>query len=311
MNQQRTSLSHQLEISGNNVQYDTEVKKVLSNKIILAWILKYSTEEFKEATLEEIKEAIEGTPEISTIPVYPGKTAEMITGMSNEDKVPNESEVRYDIRFIAFTPNKERIKLIVNIEAQKSYHPGYDLVTRAIYYCARMLSAQADTEFVIPEYDGLKKVYSIWICMNTPKYAQNTITRYKIKQEKVFGNFSGTARYDLLSVIMLCLGTAKLPTENPLLGMLSVLLSPEINVEEKEIRLQTNYGLEHSIEIKEGLQTMCNLSYSILEKGIEQGKAELIRNCLKKLGSCEQVAELLGVSLEEVTIVAKKMKADS
>ena len=134
---------------------------------------------------------------------------------------------------------------------------------------------------------------------------------------------------------MLCLGTAKLPTENPLLGMLSVLLSPEINVEEKEIRLQTNYGLEHSIEIKEGLQTMCNLSYSILEKGIEQGieqgivqgiekgikqgieqgieqgKTELIKNCLKKLGSCEQIAELLGVSLEEVTIVAKKMNADS
>ena len=44
--------------------------------------------------------------------------------------------------------DKERIKLIINVEGQKKFDPGYDIVTRGIFYCARMLSAQKDTEFV-------------------------------------------------------------------------------------------------------------------------------------------------------------------
>jgi len=67
--------------------------------------------------------------------------------MSNEDKVPGEGEITYDIRFYAITKDDKHIKIIINVEAQKNYYPGYDLVTRAMFYCARMLSAQLDTEF--------------------------------------------------------------------------------------------------------------------------------------------------------------------
>ena len=51
----------------------------------------------------------------------------------------HEGTVYFDIRFTIVTPGEERIKLIINIEAQKSYYPGYDLVTRGVYY-GHMLS---------------------------------------------------------------------------------------------------------------------------------------------------------------------------
>ena len=179
----KTHISHVLE--GNNCrdQYDAEVKKILSDKTILAWIMKYSMEEFKDYTIEEARECIEGTPEVATIRIRPGHTPEAITGMSNEDKVPGEGEIFYDIRFYAVTHDSEHIKIIVNVEAQKDFYPGYDLVTRAIFYCARMLSAQLSTEFSVSrddpvKYDNIKKVYSIWICMDTSKKAENTIDEY-------------------------------------------------------------------------------------------------------------------------------------
>ena len=62
----------------------------------------------------------------------------------------------------------------MNVEAQKDYHPGYDLVTRGIFYVARMISAQMDVEFTADDYDGIKKVYSI-------------------QPEKIYGDFQGKA----------------------------------------------------------------------------------------------------------------------
>lgn len=307
MKRQKNALLNQIGIAGKNIQYDEQVKRVLSDKIILAWILKYSIHEFKNSFIEEIERAIEGTPEISVVPVYPGKTPEMITGMATEDKIPNEGEVRYDIRFAVFTPAKERVKLIVNIEAQKKYYPGYDLVTRAIFYCARMLSSQVDTEFSLPDYDGIKKVYSIWICMNVPDYAKNTITGYRIQPENICGEFKGKARYDLLSAVMICLGSARETSgDNPLTDMLSVLLSDKMGIDEKETCLHDNFGIETSVEMKEGLTTMCNLSYGIAEEAEQKGREKLILQCLQSGKTCEQIAAFIGISLDEVRNVEKK-----
>lgn len=183
---QKTHISNVIEGNNYKDRYDAEVKKILSDKTILAWIMKYSMQEFADYPIEEIRECIEGTPEIATIKVRPGHTPEAIMGMPNEDKVPGEGEITYDIRFYVRTRGLERIKIIVNIEAQNKYYPGYDLVTRAIFYCARLLSAQLDTEFVPRNYDDIKKVYSIWICMDVPKYAEYTITRYKINRPELF-----------------------------------------------------------------------------------------------------------------------------
>lgn len=88
-------------------QYDEAVKKLLADKKILAWILKYSAVEYKDCTIDEIVDYIEGTPEISSVAVDPGDTALSIKGSPTEDIVINEGKVAYDLRFEALAPGTE------------------------------------------------------------------------------------------------------------------------------------------------------------------------------------------------------------
>ena len=310
----KTHISNVIHEISDKARYDTEVKKLLSDKTILAWIMKHTVEEFKNHSIELIRDCIEGEPEIAKVRLRPGHTPEAITGNATSDKVVGEGEITYDIRFFAITPDGDHIKLILNVEAQKNYYPGYDLVTRGIFYCARMLSAQLDTEFTTRNYDDIKKVYSIWICMETPKYAQNTITEYSIKQSKLFGDFHGKARYDLLSTVMVCLGE-EASDRNELIGMLSTLLSEELTAEEKEHLLCNEYGIETSIEVKEALNTMCNLSDLIeekgikrgIEQGIEQGIEKSIEKLLRKKFSAEEVADMLDADINYVRSIFERI----
>ena len=190
--------------------------------------------------------------------------------MSNENREINEGFITYDIIFHAFTPNKEYTKIIINVEAQNNYYPGYDLVTRGIFYGTRMISSQLDKEFTTNNYDDIKKVYSIWICMDAPKYIQHTITEYKMTSEKLWSNFSGKARYDLLSVIMVCLGDSTTET-NQLIGMLNTVLSEKLESDEKENILTNEYGIKLRTDDNGGVNLMCNLSDRIEQIGIQKG----------------------------------------
>ena len=42
--------------------------------------------------------------------------------------------------------------MIINVEAQKSFYPGYEIVTRGIFYSARMISAQSGVDFSASDY---------------------------------------------------------------------------------------------------------------------------------------------------------------
>ena len=175
-------LSRELSYAKEKVRYDTQCKRVLSQKEILAWILKRTVKEFTNMSVLQILPYIEGRPEISSVPVYPGKDrkpsgysgtdrrySEKISGMPNEDKIPQEVAIYFDIRFRVSVPEGNNLQMIINIEAQKSFYPGYEIVTRGIFYCARMISAQSGVEFTSSDYNGIRKVYSIWLCMNAPR----------------------------------------------------------------------------------------------------------------------------------------------
>ena len=57
---------------GMKAQYDENAKKLLSNKIFLAHILKGTVTEFKDANPRDIISLIEGEPYVSTVSVEPG-----------------------------------------------------------------------------------------------------------------------------------------------------------------------------------------------------------------------------------------------
>ena len=279
-----TNIADVLEDVAEKSRYDAEVKKILSDKTILAWIIKYSVKELKEYSIAKIRDCIEGEPEVATRNVRPGNSRETITGMNTEDAAPGEGKITYDIRFYVIVPDGERIKLIINVEAQKNFYPGYDLVTRAIFYCARLLSSQLDHEFTAKNYNDIKKVYSIWICMDVPKKSEHIITRYRITKENLYGEAQVNARYDLMEAIMIYMGreeTAENATK--LHRLLSTVLSDELQPWKKSEILQEEFGIATSVEMEGGFNRMCNLSEMIEEKGIEKGIEKGMELGLKEL----------------------------
>lgn len=280
----RNEFARNLDLAQAKIQYDEQCKKVLGDKNILSWILQRTVREYVGMNREEIMKCIEGEPEIGSRRVNPGETnASQITGMANEDKVNEEGTIFYDIRFFAWIPkSREKIRLIINVEAQKKYHTGYSLTTRGVFYGARMISAQLGTEFEIPEYDKIKKVYSIWICMNAPQYIGNAISEYKLeKTDLIPGIPDRRKEYDKLSVVMVCLNTKK-ETEDQFLGMLQTLFNTELAEKEKKERLEQEYEIQMENGFGKELSLMCNLSDTVEERGIQKGIEKGIEQGMEK-----------------------------
>lgn len=176
-----TTLAQEIRTKEGKEKYDAACKRLLSQKIILAWILKSCVAEYRDCSVNDIAEKyIEGTPQVSTVPVNPDETNPVIQGVRTEDSLLTEGTILYDIRFVAYVPGgKHPVQLIINVEAQSS-HTGYPLVMRAIYYCCRMISAQNGPDFTNSHYEKIKKVYSIFISTTPRKKEKNTINRYRI-----------------------------------------------------------------------------------------------------------------------------------
>ena len=201
-------------------------------------------------------------------------------------------------RFYAQAPrDRTLMEIIVNVEAQNKYNPGYPLIKRGIYYVSRMISAQNGVDFKNGEYGKLKKVCSIWICLNAPKERRNSITRYTLREEQLVGNSVEAAKnYDLISVVMICLGDAQ-ERQTDVLRMLDVLLSSECKAEEKKQILEEEFAIQMSERVEEEVAQMCNLSQGIVEKGMEKGMEKGAFNAT--LASLRRLIANAGMSAEQ------------
>lgn len=297
-----TTISQGLHTTDDSAGYDAACKRVLSEKAILAHIMKACLAEYQDCDVNDIAEKyIEGTPQVSAVSVLPDEDVTIISGMDTEDKSVHEGTVTYDIRFRATVPSSdEHIALIINVEAQNDFYPGYPLIKRGIYYCCRMISSQYGREFTGSHYEKIKKVYSIWICMNPPKKRENTITRYRLVEEHLVGEAVESVRnFDLLSIIMLCLGGPDRENYDGVLRMLDVLLSNETSEAEKRKILQNDYDIQMSQTMEQEVSVMCNLSKGVREKGRAEGMTNGI------LSSIKNIMETMGLSIEQAMMALK------
>ena len=307
-------------MKNNKATYDAAAKGFLSNKTILAWLLKYCVSEFKNYGILEIAEKYIGNDvEVGIIPIEPDKTnaVKKILPEGTEYRTVTEGTTFFDIRFSAYAPdNGEMIKLIINVEAQKKNDPEYHLITRGIFHCARLLSSQYSVEFEEPYFDKIKKVYSIWLTFTSPQ-PTGGITQYKIKEHHIVGKISNSKRYyDLLQVIMVYVGSNGKKIENRLLKMLHLLFRKRTNAVSKEKQLKDEFGIELSTKMAEELNIMCNLGEGIAEeamaegiaKGILEGenqKAEKIAiKMLKKGDDLEEIQDLTELSIQRIEQLA-------
>lgn len=302
----QNALSKIISTAGQNAAYDNACKKLLANKYILAWIMKCCLEEYRDCTIQEIAERyIEGEPQISETAVHPDEEADetpMIRGLNTEDVSIREGTITYDIRFLAIAPvSGEMIRLIINVEAQNNFYPGYPIVKRNIYYCSRMISAQYGTEFTKSHYEKIKKVYSIFICINPPVYRKNTINCYSVQEINMIGNVKERKEnYDLLTAIMICLGDKNNEADSGILRLLEVLLSAEREVEEKRQILQTDYGIKMTETLEKEVWEMSDLSKGVEERGIQKGMQRAAKNLMKNMKlSFKQAMDTLEIPEDE------------
>ena len=282
----KTELTRRLELSQKMEQYDEHCKNILADKRILAWIMKETMKEFQSLEIDDIMQYIEGSPDVSSIPVDPGMTnSPVIHGIGTEGNIPYEGAVYFDIRFMAGLPKKET-GIIVNLEAQKEMRRGYSIVTRGIFYGARMISAQMGTEFTAPDYQKIKKVFSVWICFHSPQYIGNAVSSYGLQKNDIVPGIPDIPEeYDKVEIIQICLNPER---ENriKLTELLNLIFNSKLPYKEKVTLLRDSFGFPVEAEFGEELKNMCNVSQYIfgyaLEEGIEQGLQQGIEQGLQQ-----------------------------
>ena len=291
--ERQTALAEAIDTVADKAKYDRCAKKLLSFKAIDAWILKTCVKEFSLFSVDYISEhCMSGKVEISEHAVHQDElnkvqkinSDEQVTKMNSESSSINEGTVYYDMRFNAIAPeNGEPITLIINLEIQTDDKPGYELVTRGTYYCARMISEQHGTVFTGDHYEKIQKVYSIWICPSTPDCRKNGMFRYHTIEEPVFGDaYVKKEDYDLMEVIILNLGKPDNEADCGILNLLNTLFSPTVLPDEKKKVLSEKYNIAMTAELESEVQRMCNLSTAIENKGVDKG-VDLMAKLMKIL----------------------------
>lgn len=255
--------------------YDEACKRVLSERGIMAHILKACTEEFKDCDLQDIAQRyIQGEPSISRIAVEPEAISPRIESEQTEDKSGTEGTVYYDIRFHAVAPiDGKRIQLIINLEAQNDFNPGYPLLKRAVYYCGRMISSQYGTVFVKSHYEKIQKVYSIWICTMPTKKWEYNISSYQLIEKYLIGHTQVEwSHYDLINIVLVCLGSKSHKQLKGILRLLNMLLLDNISSQEKQKLLEKEFDVTMTPHLEKGVAAMCNLSEGIERRGELRGR---------------------------------------
>ena len=320
-----TEIANAVNAAGDKAQYDTRVKRLLAQKSILAHILVKTVDEFKGMKPEDVVKYIEGEPSISVVPVEPGlanmektdATGQRIVGLNTENAEINEGLVRFDIIFYVRMPSIVGRKnglsqIIVNIEAQKDEPTEYKILNRAIFYVSRLISSQKERDFVNTNYDDIKQVFSIWICMNMD---DNSLSHIHLTKDEMLKPCNWKGNLDLLNIVLIGI-TNEIPEHDEKYEMhrlIGALLSGELKEQEKLDIIEHEYNIPISQEFREDVRIMCNLSTGIeeraTEKATEKTSEKFILNMYKKGYTLDQIADVAETGVDEVEAIIKKRES--
>ena len=326
-----TALRNSITATGKEAQYDACAKRLLGQKYILSHILIKTVEEFHGMHPEDVVPLIEGEPLIRTVPVEPGltnavlrKNGTRIVGFNTEASELHEGLIRFDIVFYVRMKNGLS-QIIINVEAQRSEPARYAILNRAVFYASRLISSQKERDFENSDYDGIRQVYSIWICMNMDT---NSMCHIHLTRDDLIGSFPWRGNLDLLNIILIGL-TDELPEHDDtyeLHRLLGALLSQNLPVEQKLAIIDREYDIPLEHEFRKEVDTMCSLSQGIKEEGIAIGEArgesrgiaigesrgiamgetKIILTMYRNGLSAEQISAATDKSIEDITSIIEQ-----
>ena len=302
-----TEIKNAVSAADKDAKYDEKAKRLLGNKIILAHILVKTVDEFKGMNPKNVVSYIEGEPFISVVPVEPGltnaeqeKDGQRIVGLNTENAEINEGLIRFDIIF--YVRMKDGIsQVIVNLEAQKDEPTGYHILNRAVFYVSRLVSSQKERDFVGINYNDIKRVFSIWVCMNMD---ENSMDYVHLTDDKLLGSYPWKGGIDLLNIVLIGISN-ELPEHDEkyeLHRLLSTLLSMELTADEKLGIMETEYSIHADEKIREDVSAMCNLSQGIKDNTL----VDVIINMYENNFTIDQIALATKKSVEEVKAIIEK-----
>ena len=133
---------------------------------------------------------------------------------------------------------------------------------------------------------------------------------YQITEKQVVGEVNeDVALYDLMSIVMICLGTQNDGCYHGLLKFLDVWLSG-LSIGEKGAVLKSEFETDLPARLREKEISMCNYSEFVENRGIQKGKAEDLVNLMKKLRmTIDQALDTLSIPESEWDDYREMVKA--
>ena len=153
-----------------------------------------------------------------------------------------------------------------------------------------MISSQKGREFVNSKYNHIKRVYSIWICMNVDEHSMSHI---HLTKDDIIGSHNWKGDIDLLNIVLLGLAE-DLPEkteEYELHRLLGALLSSKLKVDEKLDIIGNEFDIPLESDIRKDVNDMCNLSQGIEDKAV----ARIVLNMHKIGYTSNQIADAVGI----------------
>lgn len=297
-----------------DARMDGICKRLISEKAVLARLLKLTVEEYRELSVEEILDRIQrhevliGTEALDSVTALPGKVIGANTEIHEDGAFTN-----FDLFLQTDTPDGAGIQLDIEIQQNES---GANIEERGAYYEARMTSTQKGRYFMGSEYGKLVRSYSIWVVINPYAKWRGTIRQIRKVMEVVYPEGAALrpeddnpAAYDKARTVIVGLPKADLEQKHSdILNTLSVLFNKDIFAQDKEQYL-TKQGIIINKEYIEEVNAMCSVGYAIRQEALEEGRQEgrqegcqegdqkrmmkIVSAMLETIGDSKEIARIL------------------
>ena len=299
-------------LSQHKIMLDQNCKLMISHEEMLSRIIKEFVEEAKHLSIEEIIKIVQDEHRFQRL--------------NNENSIPGYGTVRFDFFGCIDLPQPDHTikRIYLNVEIQNDAYPKYSLITRGDAYLSRIQTTQWGKEYNDQNYDGMKKVYLIWILPQAAKKRDGQVSICKTDEEK---QLEKVESYDKREQIVIYLDkehdtSKKYQEYDEILTPLVVFLNNILDYQGK-IRIMKEYGFK---EIEKEVRDVCDYANILekeylnkgigigVEKGIEQGtqneRIKNIRKLMIKLKmSFKEAIQFLDIPEDEVKEIEKYFKS--
>ena len=120
---------------------------------------------------------------------------------------------------------------------------------------SRLISSQKERDFVKTNYNDIKRVFSIWVCMNMD---ENSMDYVHLTDDKLIGSYPWKGGLDLLNIVLIGIAN-ELPKHDDkyeLHHLLSTLLSMELTASEKLGIMEKEYSIVVDDRIREDVSAI-------------------------------------------------------